>query len=517
MNIGESLVVKGGDDLEVLGQVDHREPQPRAEQRRQLVGPPLHHRPDLLHVGGAAGADGRSLAAADLREDEAAVDDEDVSQTAAACVVHRCAVRRRPWRLSASAVPAGGRRKRRRRRRRSAALDAALEKAARYLVAKQSADGAWRSETYGALRDGPSLTPLVMSALAVSAAGRARRASRPPQRGRLPGRLRRRRRPAQGRPARTALSRSIRPPRPAGCVVLVERSPRERPRASRPGWPTSAAGNSTSRWAGSRRIRSTAAGASRWTCPASPRRASPRNSCTSRTWRPRSSRWRPCGRPRCPAGDPAYAQALAFVKRCQNFSDDPAAGDPKFDDGGFFFIPGDAAQNKAGAAGDGSLRPPAVPLLRHDDGRRPAGLAPLRPGGGPSAGRRPRGSGWRGTSRRPTTPAHFAGRPGGAPGRDLLLLDLGGLARLSRRRPASGWRRRDGPVAWPEAVRRANCSPASGPTAPGSTASPTPRKTIRWSPRLGRRRRWPSAGPMTTRQPAVPGDRCPVGPPAKGP
>ncbi len=33
------------------------------------------------------------------------------------------------------------------------------------LVSKQSADGAWRSETYGALRDGPSLTPLVMSAI----------------------------------------------------------------------------------------------------------------------------------------------------------------------------------------------------------------------------------------------------------------------------------------------------------------------------------------------------------------
>ena len=28
-----------------------------------------------------------------------------------------------------------------------------------------SGDGAWRSETYGAMRDGPSLTPLVMSAL----------------------------------------------------------------------------------------------------------------------------------------------------------------------------------------------------------------------------------------------------------------------------------------------------------------------------------------------------------------
>ena len=52
-----------------------------------------------------------------------------------------------------------------------------------------------------------------------------------------------------------------------------------------------------------------------------------------------------------PANDPAYAQALTFVKRCQNFSDDKAAADSKFDDGGFFFIPGDDGQNKAGLAG----------------------------------------------------------------------------------------------------------------------------------------------------------------------
>ena len=52
-----------------------------------------------------------------------------------------------------------------------------------------------------------------------------------------------------------------------------------------------------------------------------------------------------------PAGDPAYAAALVFVKRCQNFSDEPSAADRKFDDGGFFFIPNDELQNKAGAAG----------------------------------------------------------------------------------------------------------------------------------------------------------------------
>src|SRR5207249_3198638 len=44
-------------------------------------------------------------------------------------------------------------------------IDAALASAARFLVSRQSPDGAWRSETYGFLRDGPSLTPHVLSTL----------------------------------------------------------------------------------------------------------------------------------------------------------------------------------------------------------------------------------------------------------------------------------------------------------------------------------------------------------------
>lgn len=36
----------------------------------------------------------------------------------------------------------------------------------RWLLGKQSADGAWRSETYGAFRDGRALTPMVLRALA---------------------------------------------------------------------------------------------------------------------------------------------------------------------------------------------------------------------------------------------------------------------------------------------------------------------------------------------------------------
>ena len=46
-----------------------------------------------------------------------------------------------------------------------ARIDAAIAKAAAFLVAQQSDDGAFRSTTYGALKDGRALTPLVASAL----------------------------------------------------------------------------------------------------------------------------------------------------------------------------------------------------------------------------------------------------------------------------------------------------------------------------------------------------------------
>ncbi len=51
------------------------------------------------------------------------------------------------------------------------------------------------------------------------------------------------------------------------------------------------------------------------------------------------------------AEDPAIRKALAFVERCQNVADDDRDGDPRFDDGGFFFSTTDPVRNKAGAAG----------------------------------------------------------------------------------------------------------------------------------------------------------------------
>src|SRR5581483_10149394 len=51
------------------------------------------------------------------------------------------------------------------------------------------------------------------------------------------------------------------------------------------------------------------------------------------------------------ADDPAFGKALRFVRRCQNYTDDPAGGDADFDDGGFFFMHDDPLRNKAGVAG----------------------------------------------------------------------------------------------------------------------------------------------------------------------
>jgi squalene-hopene/tetraprenyl-beta-curcumene cyclase len=50
----------------------------------------------------------------------------------------------------------------------AARIDAAVDEAVRFLMSRQDSDGAWRSEVYGAFRDGPSLTPVVTKALLYS-------------------------------------------------------------------------------------------------------------------------------------------------------------------------------------------------------------------------------------------------------------------------------------------------------------------------------------------------------------
>jgi hypothetical protein len=53
----------------------------------------------------------------------------------------------------------------------------------------------------------------------------------------------------------------------------------------------------------------------------------------------------------CAPENPAFLKAITFLKRQQNFNDDPAERDSSYDDGGFYFIYDDGARNKAGPAG----------------------------------------------------------------------------------------------------------------------------------------------------------------------
>ena len=73
----------------------------------------------------------------------------------------------------------------------------------------------------------------------------------------------------------------------------------------------------------------------------------------------------------------AIQKALVFVKRCQNWNDERALRDARFDDGGFFFIVDDPQRNKAGERAR-MQRANALCVLRQRDGRWDAGADVLR-------------------------------------------------------------------------------------------------------------------------------------------
>ena len=232
---------------------------------------------------------------------------------------------------------------------RLARIDAALASATEYLVESQSEDGAWRSETYGALRAGPALTPYVMSCLFFL--------------------------PDGGDEARAAFRRGVDflvsmvdeggmiQPGPHGLnysvytaasasrvIVLEERSPGhlraqaawldlllQRQLNEALGWQP--ADQEYGGWGFS-------LGIPRKPGPGVRKGAFCESNLSATIFAIGALR-----SARIPPEDPAWQAALTFVQRCQNFSEDPSERDPEYDDGGFFFIPGDALQNKAGVAG----------------------------------------------------------------------------------------------------------------------------------------------------------------------
>lgn len=224
-----------------------------------------------------------------------------------------------------------------------------------YLVARQSADGAWRSNVYGPFKEGDALTAIAVLALIELAGGDAARYEPSIER-------------ATGYLAALTQDGAIRPPQhglaypvytAAGAVIALTHSGsephlkardvwlaylRERQLAEHLGWsPDDAA------YGG-------------WGYAADlPRKpgddlplgtlAEPNLSATTFAL----AALRAAG---MAADDPAIRKALRYVSRCQNFPAVSSNVGP-FDDGGFHFMLGDPVRNKAGAVGvdaDGRTR-----------------------------------------------------------------------------------------------------------------------------------------------------------------
>lgn len=213
----------------------------------------------------------------------------------------------------------------------------AVERGTEFLVGRQAADGAWRSDTYGNFRGGDALTPLVLAALAP--------ASRPQT-------------------------------RTAGCQFLADLAD-DAERMRRLEYPVytaagglrvclqdAAARRSCGHWSDVLRRQQLSAERG-WA------RADPEfggwGYATVEPHKPRPGTVRlPNIDPNLSAtafavtalragdadpDDPAFGAALMFIERCQNLPRAATDADPIFDDGGFFFSVGDAGRSKAGAAG----------------------------------------------------------------------------------------------------------------------------------------------------------------------
>jgi hypothetical protein len=219
----------------------------------------------------------------------------------------------------------------------------ALAAAVRLLLAGQSSDGSWRSDVYGAFKDGGSLTPLVLRTLLAVPAGKDVRASI----GRGLAYLADLAGVGNIEPGPFGLSYPVYTA--ALAVEVLSHAAGATHTAARDAWLSYLCRRQLTEALGWRPADREHGG---WGYAAGlPRKPAPEEPAPPYTESNLSATLfavealRAAG---CPADDPALARALVFVGRCQNHADEP---DPAFDDGGFFFIYDDPVRNKAGVAG----------------------------------------------------------------------------------------------------------------------------------------------------------------------
>ena len=223
-------------------------------------------------------------------------------------------------------------------------IERALASATGALIAAQDPDGAWRSRTYGGLKDGLALSPPILKAVTfgpdVAGADRARR------------------RGASFLAAQVQGDGTISSAGPypvyaaATAIIVLARVP--------------VAGGPAARDAWLRALRQGQLTEALGWGPTDPPYGGWGDSFQPSA---KPDAGRPPARPAAAdlsstlfavgalrlagvaADDPAIVKALQFVVRCQNIPEDVSDVDPAFDDGGFFFSPTVVIRNKAGAAG----------------------------------------------------------------------------------------------------------------------------------------------------------------------
>lgn len=230
------------------------------------------------------------------------------------------------------------------------AIDAALSRGGRYLMTHQRGDGSWRSEKYGAFKDGYSLTPWAVKALMFGTwSGEVGRAV---TRG---NRFLARLVDASGRvsPGDEGLSYPIYSA--AGAAIALTFSPEPEHRRARdaliaflvdrqlaekngwsPGDPSYGGWGYFLGWEGEEFARS---------LKPPPGRPVPELLSSNLT----STLFAASAIQMAEGDQEVLRKALTFVERCQNFSE--TAPDRRFDDGGFHFTPANEVQNKASVAG----------------------------------------------------------------------------------------------------------------------------------------------------------------------
>jgi hypothetical protein len=220
-------------------------------------------------------------------------------------------------------------------------IDGSLDRATRYLLARRSADGTWNSDTYGLFKDPAAITPIVTVALEATPATPDKQAAIDKARdylstlvkadGTLEGQLNY---PYYTAPlAILALAKSSKPSHVAarqGWIAYL----RKRQLVEDLGWKPE-----DKEYGG-------------WGyCVIEPLKPEPGKLGPSYVESNLSATLFTLEALRAggvSTSDPAIGTALTFVRRCQNFSDDPAKSNPQVDDGGFFFIYDDPVRNKAG-------------------------------------------------------------------------------------------------------------------------------------------------------------------------